>query len=39
MSKEQAEKMLNALKNSEKKNQDLYDKKGEGQKKSIEKDW
>jgi Ca-activated chloride channel family protein len=39
MSKEQAEQMLNALKNSEKKNQDLHEKKGEGQKKNVEKDW
>lgn len=40
MSKEQAEKMLNALKNSEKKMQALRKKKGEpGQKVKIEKDW
>ncbi len=40
MSKEQAEQMLNALKNSEKNNQKLREKKGEpGQKKTVEKDW
>ena len=39
MSKEQAEQMLNALKNSEKKNQNLHEKKGEGQKRNPEKDW
>ena len=40
MSKEQAEKMLNALKNEEKKLQALRKKKGEpGQKVKIEKDW
>jgi len=40
MSKEQAEQMLNALKNSEKNNQRLREKKGEpGQKKNVEKDW
>jgi tetratricopeptide (TPR) repeat protein len=40
MSKEQAEKMLNALKNDEKKMQSLRKKKGEpGQKVKVEKDW
>lgn len=40
MSKEQAEKMLNALKNDEKKMQALRKKKGEpGQKVKVEKDW
>lgn len=40
MSKEQAEQMLNALKNSEKKMQALRKKKGEpGQKVKVEKDW
>jgi Ca-activated chloride channel family protein len=40
MSKEQAEQMLNALKNDEKKMQSLRKKKGEpGQKKKVEKDW
>lgn len=40
MSKEQAEKMLNALKNDEKKLQDLRKQKAEeGQKIKIEKDW
>ena len=40
MSKEQAEKMLNALKNDEKKLQALRKKKGEpGQKVKMEKDW
>lgn len=39
MSKEQAEQMLNALKNSEKNNQKLRDKKGEGQRKNVDKDW
>lgn len=39
MSKEQAEQMLNALKNSEKKNQNLHEKKGEGQKRNPDKDW
>ena len=40
MSKEQAEKMLNALKNDEKKMQALRRKKGEpGQKVKVEKDW
>lgn len=40
MSKEQAEKMLNALKNNEKKMQPLRKKKGEpGQKIKVEKDW
>ena len=40
MSKEQAEKMLNALKNDEKKIQALRKKKGEpGQKVKVEKDW
>lgn len=40
MSKEQAEQMLNALKNSEKKMQSLRKKKGEpGQKVKVEKDW
>ena len=40
MSKEQAEKMLNALKNDEKKMQALRKKKGDpGQKVKVEKDW
>jgi Ca-activated chloride channel family protein len=40
MSKEQAEKMLNALKNDEKRMQSLRKKKGEpGQKVKVEKDW
>jgi tetratricopeptide (TPR) repeat protein len=40
MSKEQAEKMLNALKNDEKKMQALRKKKGDpGQKIKVEKDW
>ena len=40
MSKEQAEKMLNALKNDEKKMQSLRKKKGDpGQKVKVEKDW
>lgn len=40
MSKEQAEKMLNALKNDEKKMQSLRKKKGEpSQKVKVEKDW
>ena len=40
MSKEQAEKMLNALKNDEKKIQALRKKKGDpGQKVKVEKDW
>lgn len=39
MSKEQAEQMLNALKNSEKNNQKLREKKGEGQKRNVDKDW
>ena len=40
MSKEQAEQMLNALKNSEKKMQSLRKKKGDpGQKVKVEKDW
>jgi hypothetical protein len=40
MSKEQAEQMLNALKNDEKKMQSLRKKKGEpGQKKKVDKDW
>ncbi len=40
MSKEQAEKMLNALKNDEKKLQDLRKQKAEeGQKIKVEKDW
>ena len=40
MSKEQAEKMLNALKNDEKKMHALRKKKGEpGQKVKVEKDW
>jgi Ca-activated chloride channel family protein len=40
MSKEQAEQMLNALKNDEKKMQSLRKKKGEpGQRKKVDKDW
>ena len=40
MSKEQAEKMLNALKNDEKKMQSMRKKKGEpGQRVKVEKDW
>ena len=40
MSKEQAEKMLNALKNSEKKMQSLRKKKGDPSEKiKVEKDW
>ena len=40
MSKEQAEKMLNALKNDDKKMQSLRKKKGDpGQKVKVEKDW
>ncbi len=40
MNKEQAEKMLNALKNSEKKMQSLRKKKGDSSEKiKVEKDW